>query len=174
MSADSKEWGVLTRRLSLLIALCTSLAGCEAKSPCALTGTWEVERLGCTGHPNARPAHVEATYTFEGTGGTTRWVLPGCTVEAEFERTLDGTQVKLHERRHTCEATEVAEGVEPTPCCTSAAVDVTLSYRCQAGSAGVDWLATLKDDGDEGPWADRGAWRGCPTGSLGMMRLVTH
>ena len=174
MSADSKEWGVFARRLSLFILLAASLTGCEAKSPCALTGTWEVERLACTGHPEARPDHVKASYTFDGAGGTTRWELPGCTVEAQFDLTLDGTQVTLRERQHTCEATAVADGEEATPCCTSSAVDMTLNYRCQPGSEGVDWIATLTTDGETGPWANRGAWRGCPTGSLGMMRLVTH
>jgi hypothetical protein len=165
---------VFLRRLSLLVALFATIAGCEAKSSCALTGTWEVERLGCTDHPDKRRIDVNATYTFEGTGGTTRWVLPGCTVEAEFDLVRDGTEMKIHERQHTCEVTEVAEGVERTPCCTSSAVDVALSYRCQAGSAGVDWMATLREAGEIGPWADRGPWRGCPTGSLGMMRLVKH
>ena len=162
------------RRLTLLIALFAGLAGCEAKSPCALTGTWEVERLGCTNHPEERPAYVKATYTFEGNGGTTRWVRPGCTIEADFDLEVDGTLMKLRERRHTCEVTEVAEGIDKTPCCTSSAVDMKLSYRCQAGSEGGDWMATLEASGDEGPWADRGAWRGCPSGSLGMMRLVKH
>jgi hypothetical protein len=165
---------MFTRRLSLLLVLFGCFAGCQERPPCALSGTWQVEHLGCTDHPNDRPAYVNATYTFNGDHGTTRWVLPGCTVEAAFDLSIDGPRVKLHERQHTCEATPVTSGTEPTPCCTSAPVDIDLSYRCQAGSAGVDWMVTLSDQGDVGPWAGRGAWRGCSAGSLGMMRLVKH
>ena len=141
---------------------------------CNIEGTWRVERLGCTGHPNARPAHVDATYTFNGERGTTRWELPGCTVEAEFDISVDGTDVRVRERRHTCQATPLKEGQDPTPCCTSAEVDVDLAYRCQLGPEGVNWMATLRKEGARGPWADKGAWRGCPDGSLGMMRLIKH
>ena len=172
VSWDRKEWGVLTSRLAFIALLLSGLVACEKRMSCDLKGTWRVERLGCTEHPDARPAPVQATYTFDGSGGTTRWELPGCTVEADFEMEVDGTELLVRERAHRCEPTPPKAGESPTPCCSSSKVDVILAYRCQLGPDGADWMATLKSGGETGPWADRGAWRGCREGSLGMMRLV--
>ncbi len=158
-------------RLSIISLLMFALVACEKRTPCDLRGTWEVERLGCTGHPDERPAHVEASYLFEQGTGTTRWELPGCTVEAKFTFQTENTEFHIQEVEHICEATPLKEGEEATPCCTSAKTDLKLSYRCQLGPEGVDWMATLAKDGPVGPWAGRGAWRGCPEGSVGMMRL---
>ena len=154
-----------------LLTLVISMTGCQSKPGCALDGTWTVERLGCTGHPDGPAGSVDATYTFDGSRGLTRWSLPGCTVEAEFEVVIDGADVSVRETRHTCTASDVPEGQTKTPCCESRDVDLQLTYVCQSSSEGLDWMADLQEGGDVGPWAGRGPWRGCPAGSLGMMRL---
>ena len=155
-----------------MTALVLCLVACEKRTACDLRGTWEVERIGCTGHPDDRPAHVKASYTFKEGGGTTRWELPGCTVEAKFKLDTDGSEIRIKEVEHLCEAQELKPGQEAVPCCTSSKADLSLAYRCQIGPEGVDWMATLKKEGPLGPWAGRGAWRGCPDGSVGMMRLT--
>ncbi len=166
---------MIARGTWLLFALIGWMAGCHSQPVCSLAGTWTVERLGCTGHPDRRPGPVDATYTFKGDRGHTRWSLPGCTVEADFEVTMAGAEIRVREVRHTCTASEVAEGETKIPCCESKDVDLHLSYLCQSSVEGLDWTASLRESGPVGPWAGRGPWRGCPDGSLGMMRLKpTH
>ena len=172
-----------TRVMALWVVIC-ALTGCRDAPVCPLEGTWEVTALGCSGGAGGLRGAIDATYTFDGPRGHTRWSLPGCTVEAHFDVEPEGVEVHIRERRHVCSTSEVLEGQQATPCCISGDVDVALSYTCRVSSVGMDWMATLRpsrptkgaDDGsrpanDPGPWAGRGPWRGCRPGDVGMMRL---
>lgn len=161
----------MTRTYLLIsILLFGLLAGCRSEPVCPLEGSWVVSELGCSGGSGGIPDPIDATYTFEGAQGHTRWVLPGCTVEAQFEVQTDGAEVRVRERQHTCSPSE-ATGGDAFPCCESGPVDLSLSYTCRASREGLGWLAELKDEGPEGPWAGRGPWRGCRPGEVGMMKL---
>ena len=60
---------------------------------------------------------------------------------------------------------------------TQRRVRLTASIGLQAGLSAliaVGCYGSVGDDaysGPTGPWAGRGPWRGCPSGSLGMMQL---
>ena len=50
--------------------------------------------------------------------------------------------------------------------------NASLTYTCYSAPGRRDWIAKLSPEGDDtGPWADRGPWRGCRPGDVGMMRL---
>ena len=157
-------------RLLALTLLCGLLLGCRDAPVCPLEGTWAVSELGCSGGSGGLSGPLDATYTFNGAQGHTRWVLPGCTVEASFEVQTDGAEVRVRERLYTCSPSE-ATGGEAVPCCESGPVDVPLTYTCRASQAGMSWMAELRGGGEVGPWAGRGPWRGCRPGEVGMMRL---
>ncbi len=161
-----------TRVMALWVVIC-ALTGCRDAPVCPLEGTWEVTALGCSGGAGGLRGAIDATYTFDGTHGHTRWALPGCTVEAHFDVDNEGTDVRVRERRHNCSASEVPDGQVATPCCESRDVDVALTYTCRASPNGLDWTASLAPTGDSGPgpWAGRGPWRGCRAGDVGRMRL---
>ena len=81
-------------------------------------------------------------------------------------------RMHVREQGHTCTTTAVAEGASETPCCESAEVNIPLTYTCYSAPGRRDWIAKLSPEGeDTGPWADRGPWRGCRPGDVGMMRL---
>ena len=160
---------------ALAITLTTAalaLAGCSAKSPCALEGTWAVSGLSCADGAGGIPGPIDATYTFTGDGGRTTWRLPGCRVEAHFDAEATGERVRLRERRHLCDATAPGQGQAAFPCCEPGPVDLALSYTCSVEGEEMLWQTELSGQGQPtGPWAQRGPWRGCRAGDVGTMRL---
>lgn len=157
-------------QMMTLILLVALVSGCPDTPVCPLEGSWSVEELGCKGGSRGPQEPLDATYTFDGAQGHTRWVLPGCTVEAQFELQTDGAEIRVRETQHTCSVTDAPTG-NSTPCCESGPVDLSLTYTCRASQRDMSWMANLQRDGDEGPWAGRGPWRGCHPGDVGMMRL---
>ena len=161
----------LLRRTLMLIAL-TQLGACSTTPLCPMEGQWAVTELGCSKGAGRLDKGLEATYTITGDQGVTRWTMPGCTVEAQFTLESDGARMHVREQGHTCTTTAVAEGASETPCCESAEVNIPLTYTCYSAPGRRDWIAKLSPEGeDTGPWADRGPWRGCRPGDVGMMRL---